>query len=88
MAKAVMVCVLPGPDRKRTDHLYRFRMVHKGDPSDPCQQVWQVDGGRQTYQVVLNHKGMWECSCAAGVYSKSGPCKHAKCLMAFTGDGK
>lgn len=81
MLKAVMVCPLPGPTRKRTEALYRFRLIHLGGAE--CRQLWQCDGGREVYQQALNGAGEWSCTCAADIYGQGRRCKHVKCLMQF-----
>lgn len=89
---AVYLTVLPGPDRKRSQSLYYYRLVHRcAHPEDAgCVAVWHVLGGRMTYQIALERdeggKHYWHCTCADAVYraeDEGRVCKHVKGLLAF-----
>jgi hypothetical protein len=91
--QVVMLAVLPGPDRKRTDRLYHYRISYRSpEPASAgCVSSWEVSGGRLTYQVALERdeggRLHWHCSCADAVYRgelKPGHvCKHVRGLLAF-----
>ncbi|MFL5339027.1 MAG: hypothetical protein ACJ8F7_02575 [Gemmataceae bacterium] len=93
-ARAVLITLLPGPDRKRTDSLYQYRLVYRHPETDAegCLMMWQVTGGRQTYQVALerDHRQRlrWHCTCADAVYrgelEAHHVCKHVRGLIEFT----
>ena len=86
-----MMVALPGPDRKRTLAVYRFRVTYRSpSPVEPgCVMTWEVSGGRLPYQVALERtasgKQRWHCSCADAVYrgedDPSHACKHVRGLM-------
>lgn len=88
---AVTTLVLPGPDRKRTQSIYTFRVVYRNpDPHEPgCVMTWEVGGGREAYQISLERTGggenVWHCSCADAVYrGEDNPehvCKHVEGLL-------
>lgn len=77
--------VMPGSDRKREPVPYQCRLIHQSeDAAEPgCVLAWEVDGGRDTYQVALERTedGMlrWHCTCADHVYRKH-VCKHIRGL--------
>jgi hypothetical protein len=83
---------LPGPSRKRTISPYCYRLSYRNpDPAAPgCALLWEVYGGRLTYQVALERKPSgkveWHCTCADAVYrGETVPnhvCKHVRGLVA------
>ena len=81
---SVFVCPLPGPSRKRTETLYRFRLIHEGKEGDECRLIWQCDGGKDLYQQTLAAGGDWECSCPAFTFKRRGTCKHLCAVWIFT----
>jgi hypothetical protein len=83
---------LPGPTRKRTPSAYCYRLAYRNpEPAVPgCALLWEVFGGRSTYQIALEREptgGLrWHCTCADAVYrGESGPhtCKHVRGLQAL-----
>jgi hypothetical protein len=90
---AVLIAVLPGPDRKRTQSIYRYRVTYRGDAERPgCLVLWEVNGGRQPYQVALERDDAgrlhWHCTCADAVFrgelEADHVCKHVRALREFT----
>jgi hypothetical protein len=89
---AVMIAVLPGPDRKRTQSLYRYHLTHRSEgPGPGCLAQWAVEGGRLSYQVALERDDQgrlhWHCTCADAVYRGEDDahhvCKHVRGLHEF-----
>jgi hypothetical protein len=93
MSKAILVAMLPGPDRKRAESLYQYRLLFRDvDPlTEGCVALWQVSGGRMAYQVALqrDERGEihWHCTCADHAYrhelSATHCCKHVRGLREF-----
>jgi hypothetical protein len=84
--------VLPGPTRKRRHSAYCYRLTYTNpEPERPgCTLLWEVDGGRLPYQIVLERQpngGLrWHCTCADAVYrGEDGRhlCKHVRGLQAL-----
>ena len=81
---------LPGPTRKRTHSPYCFRLTYRNaDPREPgCALVWEVHGGRMTYQIAVEREAAgglrWHCTCADAVYRGEDfpdyQCKHVRAL--------
>jgi hypothetical protein len=69
-----LVTTLPGPDRKRTASPYSYRLTYRNpDPqADGCVMVWEVHGGRASYQVAIERHGgdrlRLHCTCADAVF--------------------
>ena len=92
-ARAVLIALLPGADRKRTEALYQYRLVYRHPQldSEGCLLLWQVSGGRQAYQVALERDDrgrlQWHCTCADHVYRcekvQNHVCKHVRGLSEF-----
>lgn len=85
----VLYADLPGPTRKRTHSPYRFRLTYRGpDPrTEGCALLWEVDGGRMTYQIAVEREAdglRWHCTCADAVYRGEDfpdyQCKHVRAL--------
>ena len=86
----VLYADLPGPTRKRTHSPYRFRLTYRS--AEPwaagCALLWEVDGGRMTYQIAVEREtngGLrWHCTCADAVYRGEDfpdyQCKHVRAL--------
>src|SRR3954471_3804427 len=53
------LAVLPGPDRKRSRHLYHYRLTYRSPRPEECGcvAVWEVGGGGMSYQVALEREG-------------------------------
>ena len=94
LAPPVLFASLPGPTRKRTPSAYCYRLAYRNpEPAVPgCALLWEVFGGRSTYQIALEREptgGLrWHCTCADAIYrGESGPgphtCKHVRGLQAL-----
>ena len=92
LASGVFFASLPGPTRKRETIPYRYRLTYRTpQPRQPgCVLLWEVDGGRQPYQIALeratNGRFRWHCTCADAVYrGEDAPhlCKHVRGLQAL-----
>jgi hypothetical protein len=90
LAPGVLVTSLPGPTRKRKPSPYCYRLTYRNeDQVEPgCALLWEVVGGREVYQVVLEREpagGLrWHCTCADAVYrGEDAPhiCKHVRGLQ-------
>ena len=88
----VYLAVLPGPDRKRSRSVYRYRLAYRSNrPDQPgCSALWEVVGGRSQYQVALERddagRFFWHCNCADAVYraeEQGRVCKHVQGLLDF-----
>ena len=84
--------LLPGPSRKREESPYLYRLVYRNPQAGGigCRMMWQVEGGRATYQIVLevDEKGSsrFHCTCADAVFRAEGEgrfCKHIRGLLEF-----
>jgi len=89
---AVMVATLPGPSRKRSPSPYCYRLTYRTpEPAAPgCALLWDVFGGRLTYQIALERESSgalrWHCTCADAVYRGELAhhlCKHVRGLQAL-----
>jgi hypothetical protein len=92
LAAAVVFASLPGPTRKRAPSAYCYRLTYRNpNPTEPgCVLLWDVDGGRQSYQIALERESAgtlrWHCTCADAVYrGEDAPhlCKHVRGLQAL-----
>ena len=88
----VYLAVLPGPDRKRSGHLYHYRLAYRSScPEESgCVALWEVVGGRMSYQVALERddagRHFWHCTCTDAVYraeDQGRVCKHVQGLLDF-----
>jgi hypothetical protein len=87
---ALVTLLLPGPDRKRRPSPYHFRVTYRNpEPEEPgCLMTWDVYGGREPYQVALEHtpdgRAEWHCTCPDAVYHGADRaahrCKHVQGL--------
>ncbi len=92
-SRAVLIALLPGPDRKRRETLYQYRLMYRHPQFNVggCLLLWQVVGGRQSYQVALERDDhgqlLWHCTCADHVYRcetiANHACKHIRGLRDF-----
>ena len=89
-APFILSARLPGPDRKRSETPYCYRLIHRDlETAGPlCVFLWEVSGGRQEYQIALERettgKLRWHCTCADAVYrGEDAPhtCKHVRGLQ-------
>jgi hypothetical protein len=86
----ILFADLPGPSRKRTPTRYSFRLTHRSRAPDAegCALLWEVYGGRLTYQIAVERKAggglVWHCTCADHVYRHEDlpgfECKHVRAL--------
>jgi hypothetical protein len=86
----ILITDLPGPTRKRAPSPYGFHLTYSSpDPrAAGCVLLWDVYGGRQTYQIALEREGngglTWHCTCADWVYRNEDfpkyQCKHIRAL--------
>jgi hypothetical protein len=91
---ALLVTILPGPDRKRTASLYSYRITYRNPRPEGagCVALWEVNGGRQKYQIAVERREKggcrWHCTCADAVYRGEEDarhvCKHVKGLQALS----
>jgi hypothetical protein len=82
--------VLPGPDRKRSFTAYGYRLTYRGPETDACVMLWEVSGGRLSYQIALerDERGDYHlhCTCADAIYRAEAEgryCKHVQGLLAL-----
>ena len=87
---AVLLTVLPGPDRKRAASAYSYRLLHRRvEPeASGCLMIWEVTGGRLTYQIALEQADdgrlHLHCTCADFVFRAEPEgrfCKHLRGLL-------
>src|SRR5262249_10794788 len=74
LPRNIFFAILPGPTRKRSASPYCYRLTYESqEPLIPgCAMLWEVYGGRTTYQVALERdvtgELRWHCTCADHVY--------------------
>jgi hypothetical protein len=87
-----LVTLLPGPGRKRTTALYRYRVAYRNPDQEAigCVILWEVTGGRTAYQVALERDDTdnlyLHCTCADAVFHAEDAgrfCKHMHGLLQF-----
>jgi hypothetical protein len=78
---------LPGPDRKRAEVNYLYRLTyHNPDPNAVgCVLTWEVTGGRSPYQIAVERQEAGalrlHCTCADAVFRgelEGRFCKHVR----------
>jgi len=75
--------ILPGPERRRFPKRYEYELIFQNENTSDsgCLTLWNVRGGRMTYQVALERteegKLQWHCTCADAVYRER-ECKHVR----------
>ncbi len=88
----VLTALLPGPDRKRADAPYRYRLSYRNPLADAvgCVMIWEVSGGRLAYQIALERDEggnlRVHCTCADAIFrceSEGRFCKHVHGLLQF-----
>src|SRR5262249_48157200 len=86
----VLLTLLPGPDRKRSETLYTYRLTYRNpDTAEPgCAFIWEVSGGRSAYQIALERDQggnlRLHCTCADAVFRAEEQgrfCKHVHGLL-------
>jgi hypothetical protein len=87
-----VLLLLPGPTRERDPQLYLYWLKHRADdPRAPgCIQLWDVTGGRMTYQIAQERGEdgslSWHCTCGDAVFvslDRGRYCKHLAALFDF-----
>jgi hypothetical protein len=88
---------LPGPDRKRSQSQYSYRLTYRSPNriAPGCVMSWEVSGGRMPYQIALerNEAGNMRihCTCADAVFRAEEEgrfCKHVHGLLHLGGDAE
>lgn len=88
----LLLARLPGSDRKRTPSLYSYRITFRNpdDGAVGCVLLWDVSGGRTSYQVALERDEVGSlrlhCTCADAVFrgeNEGHLCKHIRGLVEF-----
>ncbi len=88
-----IVTLLPGPGRKRAAVPYQYRVTYRNAETGAvgCVMLWEVTGGRATYQVAVerDERGNLRphCTCADAVYRSEMAghfCKHIHGLLQFS----
>jgi hypothetical protein len=86
----LLITRLPGPDRKRSEALYHYRLTFRNPLEDAvgCVMIWEVSGGRLAYQVALERDEAGSlhvhCTCADAVFRAEDEgrfCKHVHGLL-------
>ena len=82
--------LLPGPDRKRVQIAYAYRLIYRNPAPNGlgCRMLWEVAGGRLIYQIALeqdDRDGLnLHCTCADAIYRAEAEgrfCKHIRGLL-------
>ena len=91
LPRNIFFAILPGPTRKRSASPYCYRLTYESqEPLVPgCAMMWEVYGGRTTYQVALERdvsgELRWHCTCADHVYrgeqDEPHVCKHVRAIV-------
>lgn len=90
MSFPVLITRLPGPDRKRSEALYHYRLTYRNplDEAVGCVMIWEVSGGRVPYQVALERDEAGSlhvhCTCADAIFRAEVEgrfCKHVHGLL-------
>ena len=86
----MLYAFLPGPDRKRTESSYTYRLTYcNPQHARPrCILIWDVSGGRMPYQIALERDEAGtlsiHCTCADAVFRAEDEgrfCKHVRGLL-------
>jgi hypothetical protein len=84
---------LPGPNRKRAQHAYVYRLKYLNTTAGEagCVMSWEVHGGRLTYQMAIERQPNGElrchCTCADSVFraeAEGRSCKHVLGFLAWS----
>ena len=82
--------LLPGPDRKRTQSPYGYRLTYRNPQQTlpGCVLSWEVSGGRMPYQIALERDEAGtlriHCTCADAIFraeEEGRLCKHVHGLL-------
>ena len=87
--QAELEIILPGPERRRKPSAYSYRLIYiNPEQKLGCQRLWEVVGGRQSYQIALERDARQNlhlhCTCADAIYRKDNEgrfCKHVLGLL-------
>jgi hypothetical protein len=87
----VLSTQLPGPDRRRSPQEYHYRLTYRNPQADAtgCVMIWEVSGGRHSYQLALERDSLGDlrchCTCADAVFRTALEpdhlCKHVRGLV-------
>src|SRR5947209_4582583 len=92
LAESHFTLTLPGPTRKRAPQSYCFLLTYRNPEPEAagCVLLWEVQGGREDYQVALERQDdgvlRWHCTCADHSYrseTEGKVCKHVRGLLAL-----
>jgi hypothetical protein len=89
--ESILRRLLPGPDRKRQECAYSYRLIYRNtSPAPGCAMIWEVFGGRAAYQITLENaedgRLQLHCTCADAVVRAEAEgrfCKHIRGLLQF-----
>ena len=90
----VLFTFLPGPDRKRAQTPYGYRLTYRNPEGKlpGCVMTWEVSGGRMPYQIALERDDAGSlrihCTCADAVFRAEDEgrfCKHIHGLIQVGG---
>jgi hypothetical protein len=89
-AESQLTLTLPGPSRKRAPQSYSYHLTYRNPEPETagCVLLWEVQGGREEYQVVLERQDdgelRWHCTCADHSFrseTEGKVCKHVRGLL-------
>ena len=89
---SILFTFLPGPDRKRAQSPYAYRLTYRNAQAKlpGCVMTWEVSGGRLSYQIALERTEegdlRWHCTCADAIFraeNEGHHCKHVKALLSL-----
>jgi hypothetical protein len=91
-SEEIVLKLLPGPDRKREEVTYGYRLTYRNPNRDAggCRMIWEVVGGRLAYQITLEQDDRQRlhlhCTCADAIFRAEAEgryCKHVRGLLEF-----
>lgn len=86
-APVELAALLPGPDRKRIQSPYVYRLTYRSADLDAagCLMLWEVQGGRLIYQIAIERQEdgrlRCHCTCADWIFraeAEGRVCKHVQ----------
>jgi hypothetical protein len=89
--ESILRRLLPGPDRKRQESAYSYRLIYRNAATSVgCAMIWEVAGGRIPYQISLENadhgRVRLHCTCADAIFRAEAEgrfCKHIRGLLQF-----
>jgi hypothetical protein len=87
-----LLTLLPGPDRKRSETIYRYRLTYRNPDAEAvgCVMIWEVQGGRLVYQIAVERQEEGQlqvhCTCADAIFraeTEGRFCKHVRGFLKF-----